>query len=172
MFFSPGAPLWIVSSVDSRNHCLWSPPPHVQWLFIYMQCLYPSHSLRLFIPNCLAVYTQTVSRRLLLFIHFELRAFNLSFVLHSINSFVITSFPDRAIIEIYLSYIRSYPYKQSDAPHFMRLLNWEVYGTGASEDRRCKANLERGVQHWLLVSRSTCGRSSSTPSCTFTQAFM
>ena len=104
--FPPGVPLRLVSSADSKKALLMIIHPRFKSsLFTYAKCLYSTHSLRLFIPNCLdAVYTQTIPRGAPCFYSLWTRAFSLSFVLNSIYTFAITSSPDRAIIEIYLSY--------------------------------------------------------------------
>ena len=86
-------------------------PPKV--VCLHAKCLYSTHSLQLFTPNCLdAVYTQTIPRGAPCFYSLWTRAFSLlSFVLNSIYTFANTSSPDRAIIEIYLSYnIHPCPY--------------------------------------------------------------
>ena len=75
--------------------------------YVHVKCLFSAIVHNQLSWCCL--HSNHYPRCTLFYIHCELRAFTRSFVLDSINTFAITSFPDRAIIEIYLSFIISSP---------------------------------------------------------------
>ena len=106
--FPPGVPLRLVSSADSKKALLMIIHPRFKSsLFTYAKCLYSTHSLRLFIPNCLdAVYTQTIPRGVPCFYSLWTRAFSLSFVLNSI--YTLPSLPPPTVPSLKYIYLIIY----------------------------------------------------------------